>query len=146
MSSTPLLLPLSLSLSLSLSLPQPPSFPSAVTHCLMLPRSLVLCAVQHGGCMLWRYWAAVVDHSVKIASACGLHAACMPASALCVVLYGAGALSDHPTFLQICCCWCSKAHSLARLASARPHVGCWCANDLASSIPEHCKLAEAGLI
>ena len=88
----------SLSLSLSVSLPQSPS---AVTHCLMLPQFLVLCAVQHGGCMLWRYRAAdVVDHSVTIASACGLHAACMPASGLCCVLYGEAALSEHPSFLQ----------------------------------------------
>ena len=89
----------SLFLSLSVSLPQPPS---AVTHCLMLPRFLVLCAVQHGGCMLWiqggtpwRYWAAaVVDHSVIIASACGLHAACIPASALCCVLSRGGGVSQ----------------------------------------------------
>ena len=41
------------------------------------------------------------------ASSCGQHAACMPASALYVVMSGAGALSEHPTFLQSCasnCC------------------------------------------
>ena len=98
MSSTPLLLPPSLppSLSLPLLLPPPPPlfFPFC---CASMPHA----APIPGGCMLWRYWAAaVVDHSVTIASACGLHAACMPAPALCFVLYGAGALSEHPTFLQ----------------------------------------------